>query len=540
MQNDELRQAQLEIESSRTKYYRLYDFAPVGFFTMDPDGRIVEANYTFTELLGRPLAEIVNRFLSAFVSEEYQSTLYTHLSQLLETKLRQTCQLALVAKDGARTYVQLESSPELDDTGNVIRILSAAANITKQYQAEIDLKKALAEQNRYLNALQEERTKLEAITANAPVAIIVFDKNSRITFVNPAASDLYGNAISPGERMDQPAAFHHFTSEGTHLKSRDLPFIRAIQTGVTLRNQELLLFRPDKQKRYLLVNTRPLIDDSGGVTGAVTALKDITELKARENQLRRTHEGLEERVRQRTEELMDAKQNLERSNRELQDFAFAASHDLQEPLRKIQSFGDLLQKEYGESLGAKAIDFLQRMQNASARMQNLIKGLLNYSRVTTKAQPYVPVDLNKAAQEALSNLEVSMQRIHAVVEMDHLPSIEADFLQMTLLFQNLIGNAIKFTRDGVPPKVKVYSSLTGNRCEVAVEDNGIGFDEEYAERIFAPFEKLHGMARYEGAGIGLAICRKIVERHGGTISARSSPGKGATFIVTLPVKQQQS
>ena len=210
--------------------------------------------------------------------------------------------------------------------------------------------KALADQKGYLDALQAERTKLEAITANAPVAIIVFDKSLRITFANATALDLYGNAISPGKRMDRPAAFHHFTSEGAHLKSKDLPFVRSVQTGLGSENEELLLVRPDKQKRYLLVNTTPLLDGSGGVIGAVAAFKDITELKTREKQLRRAHAELEERVMQRTAELTEAKQKLERSNKDLQDFAFAASHDLQEPLRKIQSFGDLLQKEYGEAL----------------------------------------------------------------------------------------------------------------------------------------------------------------------------------------------
>jgi light-regulated signal transduction histidine kinase (bacteriophytochrome) len=309
---------------------------------------------------------------------------------------------------------------------------------------------------------------------------------------------------------------------------------------VTSENQELLLVRPDKQKRYLLVNTTPLLDGSGGVIGAVTAFKDITELKTREKQLRRAHAELEERVMQRTAELTEAKQKLERSNKDLQDFAFAASHDLQEPLRKIQSFGNLLQKEYGEALETKAKDFLQRMQSASARMQSLIRDLLAYSRVTTKAQPFAPVDLNNAVQEALSNLEMSLQQTHASVEIHPLPSVEADSIQMTQLFQNLIGNAIKFAREGVPPQVKVYSLLSDDKSELHVEDNGIGFDENYSEQIFAPFERLHGRAKYEGTGIGLAICRRIVERHGGEISARSSPGKGSTFIVTLPLKQPKS
>ncbi|OWY66613.1 histidine kinase [cyanobacterium TDX16] len=242
-------------------------------------------------------------------------------------------------------------------------------------------------------------------------------------------------------------------------------------------------------------------------------------------------------------------QELARSNAELQQFASIASHDLQEPLRKIQAFGNRLQEKYGELLSEQGCDYIQRMQNAAQRMQILIDDLLVFSRITTRAQPFITVNLAKVAKEVLSDLEVLIQQTEAQVELSELPSIHADPLQMRQLLQNLIGNALKFRQKNEPPRVKIYSQIIDNReqltenllntylCQITVEDNGIGFDQKYCDRIFQVFQRLHGRSEYEGTGIGLAICRKIVERHGGSIAAESKPYQGAKFIVTLPVYQ---
>ena len=271
----------------------------------------------------------------------------------------------------------------------------------------------------------------------------------------------------------------------------------------------------------------------------VGVMQDITELKRTEETLTRARDDLEMRVQERTSE-------LQQKNQELQDFAFIASHDLQEPLRKIQMFGDLLAENLPGSLGRKEIDFIERMRNAAKRMQDLLESLLTYSRVTTKAQPFEKVDLLETAREAVSNLEARIRSTGAVIDLGHLPAVEADPTQMTQLFQNLIGNAIKFHRRDVPPHVKIHSSIVSGNLDgdgalrIEVEDNGIGFEERHAERIFSPFERLHGRSEFDGVGMGLAICRKIMERHKGTIMARSTPGEGSTFIVTLPVEHERS
>ncbi|MBD1944639.1 hypothetical protein H6F50_20140 [Coleofasciculus sp. FACHB-712] len=257
--------------------------------------------------------------------------------------------------------------------------------------------------------------------------------------------------------------------------------------------------------------------------------------------------------RQRTEEKLKAYTfKLEQSNRELQDFAFVASHDLQEPLRKIQAFGDRLKLKYGESLTNEGKDYLERMQKAAQRMQTLINDLLAFSRVTSKAQPFTRVNITNVLQEVLSDLEVHIQKVGAQVEIGELLTIDADPSQMRQLLQNLISNALKFRRQEEAPVVKIWSQLLERdeqlwtqdlsarpMCQIMVEDNGIGFDEKYLDRIFTVFQRLHGRNEYEGTGVGLAICRKIVERHGGTITAKSILGEGATFIVTLPIKQSR-
>lgn len=275
----------------------------------------------------------------------------------------------------------------------------------------------------------------------------------------------------------------------------------------------------------------------------------VSERKHSEEALRAANDRLELRVEQRTAELNQLNTELERSNRELQDFAFVASHDLQEPLRKIQTFGDRLRIKQGAQLGEEGQDYLKRMQNAAGRMQTLINDLLTFSRVTTKAQPFAEVSLEKTANEVLEDLETRIQQTGGRVEIGQLPTIECDPLQMRQLLQNLIGNALKFHRRDVPPIVKVSSTIINNDadgknfsandfCQISIQDNGIGFDVKYLDRIFTPFQRLHARHEYEGTGMGLAVCRKIAERHGGSITAESIPDQGTTFIVTLPRKHE--
>ena len=252
-------------------------------------------------------------------------------------------------------------------------------------------------------------------------------------------------------------------------------------------------------------------------------------------ELRKAYDELEKNIA----ELEKYNRQLETLNKELRDFVFVASHDLQEPLRKVRTFGEMLISKGGVSLDEASRDYLRRMQTAATWMQNLLSSLLAYSRVTTKAESLKRTDLGKCAESAVSNLEIAVREKNACVEIGDLPSVEADQVQMVQLFQNLIGNALKFIREGEVPHVKIYAQEApdaNGACEICVEDNGIGFEERYLEKLFLPFQRLHGRdSDFEGVGMGLAICKKIVERHGGEITARSEPGKGSTFVVRFPI-----
>lgn len=250
------------------------------------------------------------------------------------------------------------------------------------------------------------------------------------------------------------------------------------------------------------------------------------------------------------EDLKASAERIKHINQELQDFTHIVSHDLQEPLRKVTAFGDRLKTKYGEILGDQGTDYIERMVNATRRMQAFINDLLAFSRVATKTQPFAPVDLGEVAQEVVSDLEIRVEETGGKIEIDNMSSIDGDPLQMRQLLQNLIGNALKFNKKDEPPVVKVKGEIIqGNerssntdysdrKCyELTVEDNGIGFDEQHTDRIFGIFQRLNGRSEYEGSGIGLSICKKIAERHGGSIIAKSAPGQGAKFIVTLPLSQ---
>lgn len=254
--------------------------------------------------------------------------------------------------------------------------------------------------------------------------------------------------------------------------------------------------------------------------------------------------------------MFDLNRQLEASNRDLADFAAIASHDLREPLRKISSFGSRLEQSAAAELSPRNIDYVRRMVSASDRMQRLIDGLLTLSRVTTQGRDFEKVELGDVVATAISDLELAIADADATVRCGSLPSIQGDSAQLGELFQNLIANAVKFRREGVAPVVSIDETHIGrgqsgrgqsgsgqssrgdsgatNTVSVSVVDNGIGFDPTKATMIFGTFARLHGRSEYEGSGIGLSVCKRIAERHGGTISAMSAPGEGTTFVVTLP------
>jgi len=264
----------------------------------------------------------------------------------------------------------------------------------------------------------------------------------------------------------------------------------------------------------------PFLDEQGQPYQYVSIRYEITQRKLAEQQLRIYAD------------------KLETSNRELQDFASIAAHDLHEPLRKIQAFGDRLSIRFRSELSVEAQDFLNRILASTQRMRKLIDDLLTYSRVNTRTNAFQSTFLNEVVQEVLLDLELRIEQTGARIEVTPLPSVIADPAQMRQLVLNLIANALKFHQKDILPVVKVSATCDQECCVLSIKDNGIGFEEKYLDRIFTIFQRLHGRQEYEGTGVGLAVCRRIVERHGGQITAKSSPGQGANFLVRLPLVQR--
>ena len=290
------------------------------------------------------------------------------------------------------------------------------------------------------------------------------------------------------------------------------------------------------EKEYLLPNGERIPVIIGGSywddqhEKIVAFVLDNTERKQVEEELTEAHAGLQ-----------DYADRLKRSNQDLEQFAFVASHDLQEPLRKIKMFSKSLQRKLDPTLTDETRDQLARMQNASERMQVMIDGLLQLSRINRRGDKFQPLELTIVLNDVISDLEARIKSTGGQIYLEELPSIEADVLQIRQLFQNLIGNALKFHRPDTAPIIKITGSILHtsrkNSVKILVEDNGIGIDQEYTENIFEPFYRLHSRNEFEGTGLGLNICKKIVERHQGKITVQSQPGKGSTFIIILPVRQ---
>ncbi len=424
--------------------------------------------------------------------------------------------------DGKAIWWLSAKMPWRDKDGNIIGTFGISSDVTAIKETE--------------ETLARERLLLRTLIDNLPDFIYAKDKEGRFVLNNLAHAGNLGEK-SP-EEMKGKSDFDYFPRELAEQFYNDEQNI--IKSGKAVINQEQYKVSPgDKsdQKRWSVTSKVLWRDNNGNVLGTVGVTRDIHEMKVAQEALRKSEEKLRQFMAQ-----------LERSNRELQDFAYVASHDLQEPLRKIVVFGERLKEKTCETLEAESRDYLERMQKAAARMQNLINELLTFSRVTTKAKPFEPVDLAEVARDVLSDLEGRIELVKGRVEAGTLPVIEAEALQMRQLLQNLIGNALKFRRPEAPPVVKVAAQIiSGPRpqagpdapeeklCRLTVSDNGIGFDEKYLDRIFNVFQRLHSRNEYEGTGMGLAIARKIAVFHHGDITARSKPGSGATFIVTLPV-----
>lgn len=471
---------------------------------MEIEARRKDGLDTATALFSRGDAEKINRELHALITDLEERELMRLSARAFETQYV-----------GASTTLIII----LGSSIAVLALVSSLWLILRDFAARRRAEAALEQQARLLTDIID----------TIPEMVYLTDTEGRYLLDNRAHRRYLG--VNSGESVLGKTAADIYPKDIATRHAKDDLFV--LSTGAPIRNHEEPA-RPSAPNIHWLSTTKMAFRNaSGKIIGLLGVNVDITKRKGDEEKLQRFAA------------------QLERSNTELQNFASVASHDLQEPLRKIQAFGDRLQSKCGSQLGEQGQDYLHRMQNAARRMQTLIQDLLQLSRITSRAQPFQACDLSQIVAEVISDLEVAIERTGGRVEVGDLPTIEADPLQMRQLFQNLIANALKFHQPDVSPVVSISSellaatdySLAGARprdrvARILVQDNGIGFDPKFADQIFVVFQRLHTKQEYEGTGIGLAVCRKITDRHGGSIVAHSGESQGATFEIVLPVKQQ--
>lgn len=510
-------QFEMIAETSRSRLMHALDVMADGFALYDANDRLVLYNKKYVDysplvsdiiMPGTPKEEILRAsvqrgalVLNGMDPEDYIAwRLHCHRNpgEPLEVQLA----------DGRWLLI---SEKRTQDGG----VVGTRSDITEMKHREMEML-------RISQQLHAKNMQFDTALSNMVQGLCMFDKDQRLIVVNRRYLEIYGfspDVVKPGITlrglMEYSVSLGNYTAEEAEraLAERNDP--------AKLRQRSVIKQRL-KDGRTIAVMSEPMADG-----GTIATYQDITDLETT------------------TQKMLEYTRKLERSNRELVDFAYVASHDLQEPLRKIEAFGDRLVKKYASLLPEEGRMFVDRMQSAASRMRQLINDLLSYSRVTTAAAPFARIALNDVLSGVLSDLQIRIEETRATVEVGDLPTIEADAMQMRQLFQNLIGNALKFRRKDVDPVVRITAELNDGAglpqpapaVTIRIADNGIGFDPQFKEQIFVIFQRLHSRTEYEGTGIGLATCRKIVERHMGLIDAMGVPGEGSTFVLTLPISQ---
>jgi len=493
------KQAEEKLRENQQLLQGFIDNSSTIIYVKDLNGRYILVNRWFARFFNLDHEKVIGSTDFDIFTPHIAQTLQNNDQHVIETGQPIEIEEVVPYNDQLFTYISIKF-PLLDLAGKPYAVAGISTDITARKQAE--------------QALRDSQKQYSDLFEYATDAIFVESFNGQILDVNEKACDLLG--YSKAELLALKVA--------DIVPQRIPQETNAIQTG--LRQRRRLIFEGQNRRK-----DGSLVDVEVSLRGINLDTQPVAQVFARDITARKQAE----------QSLKAYAAELERSNRELEDFAYVASHDLQEPLRKIQAFGDRLAQRYNDILDERGRDYLARMQNAAARMQVLIQDLLTFSRVTTKAQPFAPVNLNLVVKNVLSDLETYIEEVAGQVHVDNLPTIEADPTQMRQLFQNVISNALKFHRPDAPPVVKIQSgevvAARPPACRIIVTDNGIGFEEAYRERIFGVFQRLHSRNVYPGTGVGLAVCRKIANRHNGTITAVSRPGQGAEFIITLPVQQ---
>ena len=519
--------AKIALQESEQRFRNLIEEAPVAISLLVGEDMVIELpNEAMLKIWGKGNT-IVGKPLQQALPELEGQPFLELLQDVYATGIEYSSQEAradLVVDGQLRTYYfNFTYKPLRNAAGEVYAILDLAMDVTDQ----VLTRRAIEESELRFRTLME--TISQMTWTNTP--------DGEINFYNQRWYNYIGPDFEQAKASGWAALVHPDDLPNT-LKTYE----KALADGTVFVVENRYKRGADDMYRWHLNRALPIRDEDGAITLWVGTATDIHEQK-------QIAAELEQQVLARTEQLLASNHDLRRSNENLEKFAYVASHDLQEPLRKIQSFGDILKSQYGEQLG-EGLSHLERMQVAANRMSLLIRDLLTFSRISTRQEDTQPVALNQVLLGVIDDLEVAIQQADAQIMVDVLPTVKGDESQLRQLFMNLLSNAMKFQKAGTVPVIRVQASQVAAstlpptakparwaatyHC-ISVVDNGIGFDEKYVDRIFQVFQRLHGRNEYAGTGIGLAICEKVAANHGGAITAVSQPGHGATFAIYLPV-----
>jgi len=515
----DLEQAETQRRQAEGMFEALLEAAPDALVIINQDGRMVLVNSETERMFGYQREELLGQPVEVLVPERVRPGHVAHRNRYFAEPHARPMGLNLELhgqrKNGREFPVEISLSPLQTSSG--LLVTATIRDISQRRRSESELRRAEA---RYRSLVEQ----IPAVTFMAAL-----DEGQSELYVSPQIESLLG--FTQKEWLENPVLWH------TQLHPEDQErwnheFCPTVTSGMPFRSIYRFVAR-DGRIVWIHGEAKVARDESGQPLFLQGVAFDITSMKQAEDELKKLNQTLEQRIADRTREAEERAQQLAQSNAELEQFAYVASHDLQEPLRAVASFAKLLARKYPDQLDETAQDYISRIVNGAVRMQTLITDLLAYSRVGRQGRPFAPTDCAAVLATVCGNLRVAIEESGAQVTADLLPLVTADETELIQLLQNLIGNALKF-RGEQPPLVHVGCAQKDGAWVFAVQDNGIGIDQKYMDRIFLIFQRLHTRTRYPGTGIGLAICKKIVERHGGRIWVEGELGKGSTFCFTLP------
>lgn len=541
---------QKRLEQSEQNLRNMILQAPVAICIMlGPDHVIDLANEMMIALWGKSRETVMNKPVFEALPDAREQGLESVMAQVYKTGETFTAYehpVELLRNGKWETvYQNFVYEPYKDAEGNIQGVLAISVDVTQQVITRRKIEESEVRFRALVTETEKQKRLLEAVTSSTPDLVYIFDLNYHFTYANEALLTMWGKSWD--EAIGKGLLENGYEPWQAAMHKREIDEIVATKKSI---RGEVSFPHATLGKRVYDYIFAPVINEQGEVEAVAGTTRDITDLKLAEEALRQSEVRLQAKVAERTEELESRVDELKRLNANLEEFAYAASHDLKEPVRKIHFFGDRLKDKLSDKMEAEDFRIFERMQSATKRMGNLIEELLLYSQVTKGIAELEEVDLNKKVHLVMEDLELEIQDKNGQITLESLPHIRGNKRQMQQLFFNLIGNALKYSKQDVPPQIHISSRKVkgmevrnhlplGNDEKdyylIEVKDNGVGFEQKDAERIFNVFTRLYGNAEYRGSGIGLSIVRKVAENHKGWVWAESRPEEGASFKLLLPV-----